>query len=57
MLRWAFIFLIVALAAAVIGFAGIAGPVDDIARILFFLFLLLFALGVIMHLTRGRPGV
>ena len=56
-LRWAFICLIVALAAAIIGFGGIAGGIDDVARILFFLFLTLFALGVILHLVRGRPVV
>ncbi len=55
MLRWAFIFLIIALAAAVLGFAGIAGPVETVARVLFFVFLLLFALGVLVHIARGRP--
>lgn len=57
MLRWAFIFLIVALAAAILGFGGIAGAVAGVAKILFFVFLLLFIVGLMMHLVRGRPVV
>jgi uncharacterized membrane protein YtjA (UPF0391 family) len=56
-LRWAFIFLIIALAAAILGFGGFAGVVADVARVLFFVFLLLFAIGVILHLGRGKPVV
>lgn len=57
MLRWAFIFLIVALAAAILGFGGIAGAAAGVAKVLFFVFLLLFIVGLIMHLVRGRPVV
>ena len=57
MLRWAFIFLIVALAAAILGFGGVAGAAAGIAKILFFVFLLLFVVGLIMHLVNGRPVV
>ncbi len=42
MLRWAFIFLIIALIAGALGLTEIAGVAAFIARILFFLFLILF---------------
>lgn len=43
MLRWSFMFLGVALVAAVFGFGGMAGLASSIARIVFFLFLVGFA--------------
>jgi uncharacterized membrane protein YtjA (UPF0391 family) len=54
MLRWALIFLVVALVAGVLGFGGIAGTSMDIAKILFFVFLVLFAVSLVMSLIRGR---
>ena len=39
MLRWAVIFLVVALVAALFGFTGIASAAAGIAKFLFFLFL------------------
>lgn len=54
MLRWALIFLVVALIAAVLGFGGLAGTAVGIAKILFFVFLILFVVSGIMHLVRGR---
>jgi uncharacterized membrane protein YtjA (UPF0391 family) len=53
MLRWAVVFLIVAIVAAVFGFGGIAATATDIARILFFVFLVLFVVALIFG--RGRP--
>jgi uncharacterized membrane protein YtjA (UPF0391 family) len=47
MLRWAVIFLVVALVAALLGFGGIAGAAAGIAKILFFVFLVLFVLALI----------
>jgi uncharacterized membrane protein YtjA (UPF0391 family) len=47
MLRWAVIFLVVALVAAVLGFGGIAGTAAGIAQFLFFLFLVLFVVALI----------
>lgn len=52
MLRWALIFLIVALVAALFGFGGIVAAAVEIARILFFLFLVLFLVSLIMGLAR-----
>jgi len=52
MLRWAIVFFIVALVAAVFGFQGIATAAVGIARILFFLFLVLFLLSLVGGLVR-----
>ncbi len=54
MLRWALIFLVVALIAGVLGFGSIAGVSMDIARILFLVFIVLFLVSLVMHLLRGR---
>jgi uncharacterized membrane protein YtjA (UPF0391 family) len=54
MLGWAVTFLIVALVAAVLGFGGIAGAAIDIAKIIFFVAILLFAIAAIAGLFRGR---
>ena len=55
MLRWALIFLIVALVAAVFGFGGIAADAAWIAKILFVVFLILFVVSLVMG--RKGPGV
>lgn len=48
LLKWAFIFLIIAGVAALFGFGGIAEGAADIAKILFFIFLAICAfLGVL----------
>ena len=52
MLRWAIIFFVVAIVAAVLGFGGIAGAASGIATILFYIFIVLFVIGLIMHLVR-----
>lgn len=54
MLRWALIFLVVALVAAVLGFTSIAGVAIDVAKILFYVFVVLFVISLVMHLVRGR---
>ena len=41
MLNWAVTFFVVAIIAAVLGFTNIAGSAIDIAKILFFVFLIL----------------
>jgi uncharacterized membrane protein YtjA (UPF0391 family) len=58
MLRWALIFLVLGLIAAAFGFTGIAGASVEIARVLFFLFLAIFAVMFILGLTvyRGIRG-
>ena len=41
MLHWAATFFIIAIVAALLGFGGIAGSAIDIAKVLFFVFLIL----------------
>ena len=53
MLRWALIFLIVALVAAVLGFGVLVGVASEIAKILFFIFI---ALSVIAFVTSRLGG-
>jgi len=57
MLGWAVFFLVIALIAAVLGFGGIAGTAVGIAKLLFFVFLVIFVISLIMGLTRGRTRV
>jgi uncharacterized membrane protein YtjA (UPF0391 family) len=52
MLRWAVIFLVIAIIAGVFGFAGIMVAAAGIAKILFYLFLILFAVSLISGLVR-----
>ena len=52
LLGWAVTFLVVALIAAVLGFGGIAGEAVGIAKVLFFIFLVVFAVLLIMGLMR-----
>jgi uncharacterized membrane protein YtjA (UPF0391 family) len=54
MLGWALTFLIVALIAAVLGFGGIAGFAVEIAKIIFFVAIVLFVISAIAGLVRGR---
>jgi uncharacterized membrane protein YtjA (UPF0391 family) len=52
MLRWALIFLVVALLAGVLGFTTIAGASIAIAKLLFYVFVVLFLVSLVMHLAR-----
>jgi uncharacterized membrane protein YtjA (UPF0391 family) len=52
MLRWTVIFLLVALVAAAFGFGGIAVASAGIARILFFIFVVLFLASLLSGLIR-----
>ena len=54
MLGWAVTFLIIALIAAVLGFGGIAGVAIEIAKIIFFVALLLFVISAVFGLVGGR---
>jgi uncharacterized membrane protein YtjA (UPF0391 family) len=47
MLRWTIIFLVIAIIAAIFGFGGIYAGAIQIAKILFFIFLVLFVLSLI----------
>lgn len=54
MLRWSLAFFIVAIIAAVFGFGGIAAGATDIARLLFFFFLVVFVVSLLWGLVAGR---
>lgn len=55
MLSWALTFLVVALIAAALGFGGIAGASAGMAKILFFIFLVLFLVAIVTRALRGGP--
>lgn len=48
MLKWAFIFLAIGLVAALLGFTGIAGTAVGIAKILFFVAMIIFAVFLLL---------
>ena len=52
MLQWALAFFIIALIAAIFGFGGIALAAAGIAKILFFIFLVLFLVALVDGLMR-----
>ncbi len=52
MLNWTVMFLVVALAAALFGFTGIAVAAAGVAKIIFFLFVVLFLLSLLTGLGR-----
>jgi uncharacterized membrane protein YtjA (UPF0391 family) len=54
MLRWSFGFLILALIAGILGFGGVANVSVDIAKILFFVFAVLFGISAVAAALRGR---
>ena len=54
MLGWAITFLIIALIAAVLGFGAIAGTAIEIAKIIFFVALILFVISAVFGLVTGR---
>jgi len=54
MLYWAAVFFIVAIIAAVFGFGGIAVGAASVAKILFFVFLVLFVVSLLAGVIR-RP--
>ncbi len=54
MLGWALTFLIIALIAAVLGFGGIAGFAIEIAKIIFYVAIILFLISAIFAFMRGR---
>ena len=52
MLRWTVIFLVVAIIAAIFGFGGVDPGAASIAKILFFIFIVLFLLSIIFGRSR-----
>lgn len=54
MLRWALIFLVIGLVAGVFGFTDIAGASFVIAKLIFFVFMVIFLVLLIAGLTIAR---
>lgn len=55
MLGWVVTFLIIALIAGILGFGGIAGASIEIAKIIFFIALVLFLISLVVGFSRrGR---
>jgi uncharacterized membrane protein YtjA (UPF0391 family) len=52
MLYYALVFLLIAILAAIFGFGGIAIVSAGIAKILFFVFIVLFLVSLITHMSR-----
>jgi uncharacterized membrane protein YtjA (UPF0391 family) len=57
MLSWVVTFLIIALVAGLLGFGGIAGASIEIAKIVFFVAIVLFLISAVVGLSRRRGGV
>ncbi|MEA2894540.1 MAG: hypothetical protein QOJ84_155 [Bradyrhizobium sp.] len=57
MFGWVVTFLIVALIAGILGFGGVAGASIEIAKIIFFVALVLFLISAVVGLARGRTQV
>jgi uncharacterized membrane protein YtjA (UPF0391 family) len=57
MLSWVVTFLVVALIAGILGFGGIAGASIEIAKIIFFIAVVLFLISAVVGLARGRTRV
>jgi uncharacterized membrane protein YtjA (UPF0391 family) len=52
MLRYAAIFFVIAIIAAVFGFGGIAAGAAEIAKVLFFIFIVIFLVTLLMGVIR-----
>ena len=57
MLSWVVTFLIIALVAGILGFGGVAGASIEIAKIIFFVAIVLFLVSAVVGLARGRARV
>ena len=57
MLSWVVTFLIIALVAGLLGFGGIAGTSIEIAKVIFFIAVILFLVSAVLGLVRGRTRV
>jgi uncharacterized membrane protein YtjA (UPF0391 family) len=57
MLSWVVTFLIIALIAGLLGFGGIAGASIEIAKIVFFVAIVLFLISAVVGLSRRKGGV
>ncbi|TPG20386.1 DUF1328 domain-containing protein [Sphingomonas koreensis] len=54
MLKWAFVFLIIGIVLAVLGFTSIGGAFIGIAKILFFIAIAVFVVLLVLGLMAGK---
>jgi uncharacterized membrane protein YtjA (UPF0391 family) len=54
LLKWAVVFFVVSLIAALFGFTDIAAASADVARILFYIFLVIFIVLLVLGLVVSR---
>lgn len=54
LLKWALIFFLISVVAAIFGFGGVAAASADIARVLFFIFLVIFVVLLVLGLVLAR---
>ena len=56
MLYWALVFLLVAIVAGAVGFGGVAVAFAGLAKIIFFIFLVLLVISLVAHVRAEPPG-
>jgi uncharacterized membrane protein YtjA (UPF0391 family) len=56
LLKWALIMLVVSVVAAVFGFTDLAVASADVARVLFFIFVVIFMVLLVLGLMAGRAA-
>jgi uncharacterized membrane protein YtjA (UPF0391 family) len=54
LLKWALIFFLISVVAAVFGFTGISAATADVARILFYIFVVIFIILLILGMVAFR---
>ncbi len=54
MLYWALLFLVLAIVLGFLGFGLVASAFAAIAKILFWIFLVVFIVSIVMHFSRSR---
>jgi uncharacterized membrane protein YtjA (UPF0391 family) len=54
MLRWAAIFFVISIVAALFGFSGIAEGAAEIAKVLFYIFVAVFVIFLVLGLTAAE---
>lgn len=55
MLRWAAVFFVIAVIAALFGFGGIASGAAEAAKVLFYVFVVVFLGSLVLSLVRKGP--
>ncbi len=54
LLKWALFFFVISIVAALFGFTGISAATADVARLLFYVFVVIFAVLLVLGLTIFR---